>query len=102
MSSTFKVDPIEATAARMNANDGVGDGWLYGRNAVDLLKSRLVGADVMRRYRSTLYFSLKKVYGDRIAVDMERRFIDRHEAAEKLERAISQEAAGTFGQDNQN
>lgn len=83
--------PAQIAADRMNAGDAVGDGWIYGKGALALLEARLVSDDVMRRYRSAMYFLAKdaasktsdgnneagKEYADKI----EAKLIARHDRA---------------------
>lgn len=80
--------PMQIAADRMNAGDAVGDEWLYGRNAVELIHAGLVGPDIMRGYRSALYFSAKAVYGEEIAKRREADWIAKHESAESQHRKI--------------
>lgn len=76
--------PEQIAADRMNAGEAVGDTWIYGRGALTLLKSGLVTQDVMRRYRSALYFSAKEVGGKDYAESFEARMLRRHEEAEAM------------------
>lgn len=84
--------PEYIMADRMNAGEGVGDGWLYGRLAVTLMATGLVSQETMRQYRSALYFSTKDVLGKHPAgvAETNRReaeWIARHEAAEAMQNA---------------
>ncbi len=76
------IDPIKIIGERMSAGEAVGDGYLYGRMALDLEKRGLVSPDVLRKCRSALYFNLKHVYGEEKARTMEAAFLKRHERAE--------------------
>lgn len=78
------IDPLAIIAERINAGDLVGDGYLYGRLAVDLQRRGLVTVDTLRKYRSALYFRLKNTYGEDRAREMEARFIQRHDDAEAV------------------
>ena len=69
-------------ADRISAGEAVSDAWLYGPIAVEIERSGLVGADIMRKYRSALYFSAKDLHGEETARDTERAWVARHEAAE--------------------
>lgn len=77
---------VQIMADRMNNGDNVGDGWLYGRQAVELEKSGLVSRDTMRKYRSTLFFSMKQAWPAEIAAMREADLIAKHDAAENLHR----------------
>lgn len=87
----FKLDPLQRAADRMNAGESVGDGFLYGRSAVELLETGMVSKDTMRQYRSQLYFDAKKAWGDEQAVRMENAMIQRHDAAIELVAAVADE-----------
>lgn len=76
------IDPLEIIAERMQRNEPVGDGYAYGRLAVDMQTRGLVTSDILRKYRSDLYFKLKRVYGEEKAREMEAQFIKRHAQAE--------------------
>ena len=80
----WELDPMAVAARRMNDGDFVGDGWLYGRDALRLMQSGLVPADTLRKYRSALYFDAKAKSGEDNARTMEAAWIARHEEAEAL------------------
>lgn len=80
-----EVDPLDIIAKRIKANEPVGDGYIYGRLAVDLLRSGRVSRDELTAYRSGFYFHLRKVYGDDEAREIEARCILRHQDAETLD-----------------
>ena len=80
-----ETDAVAVAGKRMAANEAVGDEFMYGRRAVELLRRGFVDLVTMRRYRSGLYFSAKNVYGEATARKMEAEWIARHEAAEKLD-----------------
>lgn len=77
-------DELQVMADRINAGEFVGDGFLYGRQAVDLLRNGLVSGDTMRKYRSALYFSMKDAWGEEKARQVEATLIAKHDAAERL------------------
>jgi hypothetical protein len=80
--------PMQIAAKRMNEGDAVGDEWLYGRSAVELIEACLVPADTMRKYRSALYFAAKDVWGEDIAKRREAEWIAKHESAEDQHRKV--------------
>lgn len=80
----WQLDPLAIAARRMNEGEHVGDGWLYGRDALRLMASGLVPAETFRKYRSALYFDAKAKSGEDNARTMEANWIARHEAAEAL------------------
>jgi len=73
--------PMDIAADRMNRGDAVGDEWLYGRNAVEMMGEGLVDQDTLRQYRSALYFSAKAVYCEDIAKRRESGWIAKHASA---------------------
>lgn len=74
--------PMDIASDRMKNGDFVGDEWIYGRNAVEMMSEGLVDQETLRKYRSALYFSAKAVYGDEIAKRREAEWIAKHESAE--------------------
>ena len=81
MAEGNETDPLEINAKRMNAGDPVGDGYLYGRLAAELLAKGLVSEATMRAYRSGLFFNAKAAYGEEGALKLEAEWKDRHEDA---------------------
>jgi hypothetical protein len=75
------VDPLQRYANRIKAGEPVGDGYLYGRNAVEMLERGLISEAELRPYRSALFFSMKDVWGEAAARAKEAEFIRRHEMA---------------------
>ena len=71
---------------KMGRGDPVGEGWLYGRSAVELIVGGHVTEETMRRYRSAAYFSRKSVYGTEPARKWEDEAKARHEAARHIHR----------------
>lgn len=75
---------LEIAAKRIAAGEAVGDGFLYGRQALDLERRGMVSPADLRKYRSALYFTLKETYVEAIARRMEAELIARHDAARDL------------------
>lgn len=71
----------QIAAKRIKSGELVGDTWLFGRGAVELLKLNLVTEDDLRPYRSALYFSAKNVGGRDYADAIEANMLTRHERA---------------------
>ena len=59
------------TAKRMQDGKPVGEGWLYGVNACELIATGLITEAVMRSYRSGAFLSHKSVYGEAAALTWE-------------------------------
>jgi hypothetical protein len=55
-------DTVDINFRRMQRGDALGDEWLFGRRAVELLE-RGATEDDLDRYRSGLFFTFKEVWG---------------------------------------
>lgn len=75
------MDRFEIAGNRMAANDPVGEAYLYGSDAVELIARGLVDEGTMRRYRSAAYFHRKDMYGQEAATAWEDSAKARHDAA---------------------
>lgn len=86
-----ELDPIKINAGRIGRGEPVGDSWLWGRLAVELLHSGRVSMAQLRPYRSSLYFQEKQLVGEEVAKEREADRLARHEAAEvaHIERAAA-------------
>lgn len=80
----WKLDECESIGAKMKAGQPVGEGWLYGRSAVDLIKRGLVDLETMTAYRSAAFFSRKDVQGEESALRWEAEAKERHEVAKAM------------------
>lgn len=81
------MDRFEITAARMAAGEPVGEGYLYGSDAMELGARRLVDAETIRKYRSAAYFARKNAYGIEAATAWEDAAKQRHEEARAVHSA---------------
>lgn len=72
---------FQIAARRIKAGETVGDTWVFGRGAIDLLNAGMVTEGDLRPYRSTLYFSAKAAGGRDYAEAIEAKMIARHEWA---------------------
>lgn len=73
-------------ARKIKAGEPVGDGWLWGRNAVVMLARGLVERADIDRYRAMLRRSMAGVWGDEAADRAISGFAERHAAAEEAYR----------------
>lgn len=80
-------DTMQIMANRMNAGEHVGDGWLYGRNAVRLMQSGMVTEHTIAKYRRALRSSAEHTGGKEYADMLEARWVQRHTDAEALQNA---------------
>jgi hypothetical protein len=71
---------------RMERGEAVGEDWLYGRLAVELIVNGLVTEPVMRSYRSSAFLARKEIYGEEAALQWETEAKARHEIAKQLHR----------------
>lgn len=80
----WKLDECAVIGAKMKAGDAVGEGWLYGRSAVDLIKRGLVDYETMTAYRSAAFLRRKEVQGEESALRWEVEAKARHEIAKEM------------------
>ncbi len=83
-SSAPTIDAAEVVSRKMADGKAVSEGWLYGRNAVELIQRRLVNLDTMTRYRSAAFFSRKELHGEEAALAWEIEAKERHEGAKAM------------------
>lgn len=69
------------TARRMQRGEPVGEGWLWGTNACELIRRGLVDKPTMDRYRSGAFLERRAAYGEEDALRWEAECKARHEAA---------------------
>jgi hypothetical protein len=86
----MKVDRFEITGMRMTAGEAVGEGYLYGSDAVELWARGLVDVDTMKKYRSAAFFKRKDLYGHDAAIAWEESAKQRHEEAKVVFKAGKQ------------
>ena len=70
-------------ADRMARGEPVGEGWLYGRAACELIRQRMVDQETMSAYRSGAFFARKDTYGQEAALAWEAEAKAKHEAAKE-------------------
>lgn len=79
-----QTDAVAITAQAMDAGRAVGEGWLYGRNAVELIRRQLVTREVMTAYRSGAFLARREIYGEAAALQWEAEAKARHDAAKLM------------------
>lgn len=77
-------NPLEIIGKRMTAGEPVGDGYIYGRLAEDLLEGGHVSRETLKRYRSAHFFHLRETYGAEQAAVIEAGLLKRQSDAETL------------------
>lgn len=80
------MSPASINARRMQRGEPVGEGWLYGTNACDLIATGLVDEATMTRYRSGAFLARKATYGEATALAGEAEAKARHDAARAVHR----------------
>jgi hypothetical protein len=80
------LDPAALTAAAMAEGKPVGESWLWGVLACDLIATGLVDRETMTRYRSAAFHRRKAVQGEESALAWEAEAKERHEAAKAMRR----------------
>jgi len=78
------MDVYQLAANRMKAGEPVGECYLYGREAVEIIARGLIDQDTMTRYRSAAFFARKKAHGEESALRWEAEAKQRHEDAKAL------------------
>lgn len=79
----MEIDRFIITGNRMAAGEAVGEGYLYGADAVELIARKLVDRPVMTKYRSAAFFRRKDIYGEEAALRWEAEAKERHESAKR-------------------
>ncbi len=79
--NTQPKDDVERFAARIHAKQPVGDAWLYGRNAWEMMQRGLVTDADLQPYRSALFFAMRDNWGQERAIAVEAELKRRHELA---------------------
>jgi len=82
-------DRFERAAIRINNGSPVGDMWIYGTHAHELVQRGLVRESQLNAYRSGLFFSMKEAWGEDHARAVEAEFRRRHETTAPLMRKVS-------------
>ena len=87
-------DACEINADRIRAKEPVGDCWIYGANAVEMVNRGLVSEADLDPYRSGLYFAMKDVWGEEAARARESELQSLHADARRQARIAHRNAAG--------
>ena len=74
-------DECQTMADRISKKMPIGDSWVYGLRAVELVDRGYATEADLDAYRSGLFFSMKASWGHERAVAVENEFKSRHEAA---------------------
>jgi hypothetical protein len=88
---TIAADPVvfdtyTIMAAKMKAGEPVGEGYLYGREACEIIKRRLVSEDTMKAYRSGAFMARRHASGEAAALQWETQAKHDHEMAKAMMR----------------
>lgn len=75
------MDVYELNANRMKAGEPVGEGYLYGKEAIEMIVRGLIDEATMTRYRSGAFFARKNAYGEEAALAWEAEAKQRHHDA---------------------
>lgn len=81
-----EMDVYEIAAMRMKSGQPVGEPYLYGREAVEIIARGLIDQETMTRYRSAAFFARKDAQGEESALRWEAEAKDRHESAKVARR----------------
>lgn len=75
---------IAINSRRMARGEAVGEGYLWGRMAVEMIAERLVDEKTMTAYRSAAFFARRDTYGEQAALKWEAEAKERHAAAKRI------------------
>jgi len=90
--SAAEICPFEINAARIKAGQPVGEDWLYGPGAHELIRRGLVSDADMAPRRSGLFFDAKSVWGEDVALAHEARLRAIHDTSRAWESPDRSEA----------
>lgn len=76
-------DPLEAAAGRMRRGEAVGDFYLWGRCAVEMLHRGLIGLPRIESYRDAVIARRRETYGDTATDAWLAEMAARHDSAQK-------------------
>lgn len=80
----MEIDPYAIVARRFAAGDPVGEGYLYGLEACEMIKRRLVDEQTMKSYRSGAFLARRERYGQDAALAWEAQAKADHEIAKQM------------------
>ena len=69
---------LTLNAKRIREGQHVGDDWIYGKGAAELVAAGKITLDDLRPYRSAMFFVAKDTYPEEMAKRMERDWIKRY------------------------
>ena len=72
--------PAAINLRRLRRGDAMGQEWLYGKLAVELLREGATEAE-LDAYRSGLFFEMRDVWGEERALEIERELREAHDRA---------------------
>lgn len=78
------IDHYAIAAKRMAKGEAVSEHYLYGREACELIKRRLVDQDTMTRYRSGAFLARRERYGEAAALAWEAEQKAIHESSKAM------------------
>lgn len=85
-SSDRDMSPEAVAGRRMARSEDVGEGWLYGSDAVRLIATGNIDECTMSRYRSAAFLRRKRTYGEAEALKWETEAKARHDYARVVHR----------------
>lgn len=92
-SEGWSVDPALFTSNKMARGEVVGEAWLYGISACEVIARKLISRETMEAYRSGAFLARRAMYGEEGARIWETDAKERHEAAKGLWRTRNSERA---------
>ena len=86
-----KPDECVIMGRRMEAGEAIGEPYVYGFKACELIRRGLVSEATMARYRSAFFLKRRSVYGEEAARAWEARAKAEHESAMSVSRSNSRD-----------
>ena len=83
----WKIDSAELHARRMKAGEPVGEGWLYGVLACEMISRGLIDRETMERHRKAAFWNRADAYNEEEARRWEADVKQRHEHGKELWKA---------------
>jgi hypothetical protein len=81
--NTASLNPVEITAKRMRAGESIGEWFLYGRQAIEMIESRQIDQTTLDGYRSRAFLNRKEQNGEGAASLWEIEARNRHQLAQE-------------------
>jgi len=79
----FTLDPLEIASRKMHDGEPVGESYLWGVSAIELISRGLIDEETMTSYRSGAFLARREQSGEDAAIRWEQDAKDRHQSAKE-------------------